>query len=66
MITEIILIIFAIVYYLFSTIFFASYISNDDYNPFIPIILSVVTMVVAPIATPVILGFKLGKIIKDN
>ena len=68
MITEIILIIFAIFYYLFSVFLFATIVQdiNKKYTTLQILGMVVDTMIIAPIAVPIILGIKLGKWIKNN
>lgn len=68
MITEIILIIFAITYYVFSIALFATYIQdvNKTYTITKVIGMSIIIMVISPIAVPIILGITLGEAIKDN
>ena len=68
MITEIILNIFAITYYLFSIVLFATYIQDVNKTDTIAkvIAMSIITMVISPIAVPIILGIELGKWIKNH
>lgn len=68
MITEIILMIFAIAYYLFSVFLFATIIQDVDKTYTIAQVvgMSVITVVVSPIAVPIILGIEIGECIKDN
>lgn len=68
MITEIILIIFAIAYYLFSVFFIATIIqdTNKKYN-FLQITgMILCIMLIAIVATPIVLSIELGEWIKDN
>lgn len=68
MITETILILFAIVYYLFSVFFMATIVqdTNEKYT-FLQIIgILFQIMLIAFIVTPIILGIKLGEVIKNN
>lgn len=68
MITEIIFIVFAIVYYLFSVFFIATIVedTNKKYN-FLQIIVMVLsTMLIAVVITPIILGIKIGEVIKNK
>ena len=68
MITESILIVFAIVYYLFSVFFVATIVQdiNKKYN-FLQIMGMVLcTMLIAIVVTPIILAIKIGEAIKDN
>lgn len=62
MITEIILIIFAILYYIFSIFLFVTTIDTDkaSFGLFLKM------LVLSPIATPIILGIELGNWIKNN
>lgn len=68
MITEIILIIFVIIYYVFSIALFATYIQdvNKTYTITKVIGMLIIIMVISPIAVPIILGITLGEAIKDN
>lgn len=68
MVTEIILIIFAILYYLFSMFLFATIIQdvNKKHTAFQIFGMLIETMILSPIATPIILGIKLGEWIKNN
>lgn len=67
MITEIILVIFAIVYYLFSVAMFGAYIQETENISFVDALGRLtVTILFSPIAVPVILGIKLGDWIKNN
>ena len=68
MITEIILTVFAIVYYLFSVFLFATVIQDTNKRCIGLQILGMVlmTLVIAPIATPIILGIEIGECIKNN
>ena len=66
MITEIILIIFAIIYYVFSTFFFAVYIADEKYSDPMAWGLAIVTMFIAPVIVPVILGAKLGELLNKH
>lgn len=67
MITEIILRLFAIVYYLFSVFFIATIVQEKTkkYN-FLQIIVMVFsTMLIAVIITPIILAIKIGEAISE-
>ena len=68
MVTEIILVIFAILYYLFSMFLFATIIQdvNKNHTEFQILGMIVEIMILSPIAVPIILGIKLGKWIKNN
>lgn len=68
MITEIILVTFAILYYLFSMYLFATVIqdTNKRHTGFQILGVILMTLVIAPIATPIILGIELGEWIKNN
>ena len=68
MITEIILAIFAIVYYLFSIFMFATYMIDKEkvHTAFQILGILVATITISPIAVPIILGIVLGEAIKDN
>ena len=68
MVTEIILVIFAILYYLFSMFLFATIIQdvNKNHTEFQILGMIVEIMILSPIAVPIILGIKLGKWIKTN
>ena len=68
MITEIILIIFAIAYYVFSVFLFATIIQdvNKKYTTLQILGMAVETMILSPIAIPIILGIELGEWIKNN
>ena len=67
MVTEIILVLFAIVYYLFSVFFVATIVQDTTkkYN-FLQIIVMVLsTMLIAVIITPIILAIKIGEAINE-
>ena len=68
MITESILIVFAIVYYVFSVFLFATIIQDVNKKHTIPQILGMVVeiMILSPIAVPIILGIKIGEATKEN
>ena len=68
MITEIILIIFAILYYLFSMFLFATIVQDVNKKHTALQILGMVvkTVILSPIATPIMLGIELGEWIKNN
>ena len=68
MTTEIILIIFAYVYYVFSVFLFATIIQDINKKHTILQILGMVveTMILSPIAVPIILGIEIGEYIKEN
>ena len=68
MVTEIILVIFAILYYLFSVFFFATIVQDVNKKYTILQILGMVvyTMIISPIATPIMLGIKVGEWIKNR
>ena len=68
MITEIILIVFAIAYYVFSVFLFATLIQDvkKRHTAFQILGMLVVTMILSPIAVPIILGIEIGEAIKDN
>lgn len=68
MIIEIILIIFAILYYWFSLFVFGIYVQDVKKRHAILQILGmlVIIMIISPLATPIILGIKLGYWIKNN
>ena len=67
MITEIILIIFVITYYLFSVAMFGAYIQDLENMNFVDTFgRLIVTILFSPIATPVILGIELGEWIKNH
>ena len=68
MITEIILIIFAILYYLFSIFLFTTITIDTDKinNQFQSFGLFLEVLILSPIATPIILGIELGDWIKNN
>lgn len=68
MITEIILIIFAIVYYLFSVTFLVAYMQviSGKCFPFEVFCLIFEAIFIAPIVVPVILGIELGEWLKNN
>jgi len=67
MITEIILVLFAIIYYLFSVFSFATIIQDTNKRHTGLQILGMVlmSMTLAPIAIPIILGIEIGEWIKD-
>jgi len=68
MVTEIILVIFAILYYLFS-VFFCATLIQEKYRTFTwvgAIVAVIITMAISPIVTPVILGIELGEWISNN
>lgn len=67
MITEIILIIFAIAYYLFS-VFLVATLIQDVNNHSIRYIIKclILTIIVSSIATPIILGIEIGESIKEK
>lgn len=62
MITEIILVIFAIVYYLFSLFLFTTIIDANKAS----FGLFLIMLVLSPIAAPIMLGIELGEWIKNN
>ena len=66
MITEIILIIFAIIYYLFSVFFVATLIEEpkDSIKKFIVHFIFIIFC--SPIATPIMFGIELGIAIREN
>ena len=67
MIAEIILIIFAIVYYLFSTFLISTYIQETDKKEdSITILGNVLMCCLSPFVVPIILGIKMGQCIKDD
>ena len=68
MITEIILIIFAIAYYLFSTFMLATLIQdiNKKYTSLQLLGMILLTLLVAPIVTPIVLGIELGVDIREK
>lgn len=68
MITEIILIVFAIAYYLFSIFMFVTYMIDERkrHTAFQIFSLLVGAMTISPIAVPIILGIEIGEAIKDN
>jgi len=68
MITEIILVIFAILYYLFSMFLFATIVQdvNKIHTEFQILGMLVEIMILSPIAVPIILGIKLGEWLKNN
>ena len=67
MITEIILVLFAILYYLFSVFVFGTYVQDVKDTSFIGNIGRFIdTIIISPIVTPIILGIKLGEWIKNN
>jgi len=68
MITEIILVIFAILYYLFSVFLFATIVQdvNKIHTEFQILGMLVEIMILSPIAVPIILGIKLGEWLKNN
>lgn len=62
MVTEIILVIFAILYYLFSVAMFGAYIQEPKNMSFIDTFgRLIVTIIFSPIATPLILGIEFGE-----
>lgn len=63
MVTEIILVIFAILYYLFSVFLSVTTIDTDEINNF-GLFLRI--FVLSPIATPIMLGIEIGEWIKNN
>ena len=67
MITEIILIIFAIVYYLFSVFFVATIVqdTNKKYTFLQVIGMVLCTMLIAIVITPIILAIKIGEAINE-
>ena len=67
MVTEIILIIFAIIYYLFSVFFIATALLDiNDYSIWGAITTFLIAIMIAPIIVPIILGIGLGEWIKNN
>lgn len=62
MIATTILVIFAILYYLFCTFLYAEYVSEEIYTKKWPIRLLwlVCILIIAPIATPIMLGIYIG------
>ena len=67
MITEIILVIFAIIYYLFSVFLVATLIQDvNNHSIWYMIKCLILTIIVSPIATPIILGIEIGQAIRDN
>lgn len=67
MITEIILVIFAILYYLFSVFFIATIIQDIKGNDtLLTTAYFLFTIYLSPIAVPIVLGIELGKLIKNN
>ena len=67
MITEIILVLFAILYYLFSVAMFGAYIQKPENISFVDALGRLtITILFSPIATPIMLGIEIGEWIKNN
>lgn len=68
MITEIILMLFAYIYYVFSVFFIATIIQDVNKKYTILRILGMVIeiIIISPFVTPIILGIKLGEWIENN
>ncbi len=67
MITEIILVIFAILYYLFSVAMFGAYVQDVEDTSFTSNIGKlIITIIFSPVATPIILGIEIGEWLKNN
>lgn len=68
MITEIILEIFVITYYLFSVFLYAAIVRdvNKKYTHFQAFCLALEIIIIAPGAVPIMLGIKLGEWIRNN
>ena len=67
MITEIILVIFAILYYMFSVFFIATVVQDvNNHSIWYIIECLILTVLLSPIATPIILGIKLGEWVENN
>ena len=60
MLVEIILYVFAIIYYVFSTLAFAEYMSDKHISSLKAVFLTFITMIVAPIFVPIVAGIKVG------
>ena len=67
MIEKIILICFAIGYYLFSVFLVISYIQEEKKYSFLSALYNVlITMIAAPIGVPILLGIKIGLLLKED
>lgn len=68
MITEIVLILFALCYYLFCVFLFATYIqdTNKKYGYWQIAKMCTITIIIAPIALPILFGIAIGQALKDE
>lgn len=60
MLVETLIYLFAVLYYVFSTFVFVAYISNENFSHLKAVILAFLTIIVAPIFVPIIVGVKVG------